>query len=105
MIRSVFTLAALSVIAAPAAAANYSATLAHPITARFITRDISWNCGPSACQAATDESRPLVLCESVARRAGQVETFLVDGSPLSAADLQRCNASARSQQAQSVASR
>ena len=54
---------------------------------RFVARDITWNCGAAACQGATDESRPLVLCQSLAKRAGRIDSFLVDGRALAAAEL------------------
>ncbi|MGE5561932.1 MAG: CC_3452 family protein [Bacillota bacterium] len=95
MIRAASFLFPLLLAAAPAAASTYSATLASPTTGRFIARDISWNCGVAACQGATEESRPLVLCQSLAKRAGRIERFLVDGRPLPSADLDRCNASAK----------
>jgi hypothetical protein len=102
MIRFASTLLLLAV-AAPAAASNYSATLDSPLTGRLIARDISWNCGPAACQGATDESRPLVLCESLANRAGHVGSFLVDGRAFTAAELERCNASAKAEPAKAFA--
>jgi hypothetical protein len=88
-------LAALSLVAAPAAAASYSAKLAAPTSARIIARDISWSCGPAACQGATEESRPVVLCEGLAKKAGRIDTFLVDGRALSSTELDKCNASAK----------
>jgi len=72
-------------------------------SARFIARDIVWNCGPAACQGATENGRPVVLCQSLAKRAGHVDTFVVDGRALAAADLERCNASAKASQAQALA--
>jgi hypothetical protein len=36
-----------------------------------------------------------VLCQSLAKRAGRVDAFLVDGRAVAAADLERCNASAK----------
>ena len=95
MLRSALALSALTLFAAPATAATYSATLSTPTSGRFIARDIVWNCGPAACQGATDESRPAVLCQSLAKQAGRVDSFLVDGRALASADLDRCNASAR----------
>ncbi len=89
--------------AAPVAAANYAATLASPSSGRFITSDISWNCGAAACQGSTEESRPLVLCQSLAKRAGRIETFLVDGRAFDGADLERCNAAAKAQGPRSLA--
>jgi hypothetical protein len=94
MLRPVLVLSAL-IAAVPASAATYSAKLAAPASGRIIARDIVWNCGPDACQGATDESRPLVLCQSLAKRAGRVESFVVDGRAVSPADLDRCNASAK----------
>ena len=95
MLRSALAIAGLALVSAPAAAATYSATLAAPTSDRFIARDIVWTCGPAACQGATDESRPAVLCQSLAKRAGPVETFLVDGRAFSPTELERCNASAK----------
>ena len=105
MLRSVSLLLGLAIASAPAAAAaaNYSATLAAPASGRFIARDITWNCGAAACQGATDESRPVVLCQSLAKKVGRIETFLVDGRAFTPTELGRCNASARAQAAQSLA--
>jgi hypothetical protein len=103
MFRSILALSAFALTAAPAAAASYSATLGSPATGRFIARDIVWNCDAAACQGATDESRPLVLCQSLAKRAGRIDTFLVDGRALSEADLASCNAAAKSQAGKALA--
>jgi hypothetical protein len=95
MLRLVLGLSAIAFAAAPALAATYSAKLAVPTSERFIARDITWKCGPDACQGATSESRPVVLCQSLSKRAGRVDSFLVDGRALAAADLDKCNASAK----------
>src|SRR5919201_7108555 len=95
MFRLAFLASALSLTATGAAASNYSASPAVPASGQIITRDIVWNCGPAACQGATDESRPLVLCESLAKRAGRIESFIGDGIALTAAELDKCNASAK----------
>ncbi|HUP67414.1 MAG TPA: hypothetical protein VM145_04280 [Sphingomicrobium sp.] len=73
------------------------------MTERVIARDISWNCGPDACQGATNESRPVVLCQSLAKRAGRIESFLVDGRALAPAELDKCNASAKATTGQALA--
>jgi hypothetical protein len=96
MLRPLFALAAIAMTPAPAAAASYSAKLAAPTSERFVTRDITWNCSPAACQGSTQESRPLVLCQSLAKRAGKLDSFLVDGRELTAAELASCNALAKS---------
>lgn len=95
MLRPALILSALAFAAAPASAGSYSAKLSTPANGRLIVRDIVWNCGPAACQGATDESRPAVLCESLAKKAGRVTEFLVDGRALAAAELERCNARAK----------
>ncbi|MEO7564224.1 MAG: hypothetical protein ABIR63_03820 [Sphingomicrobium sp.] len=78
-------------LSASATASSYSASLATPATARIIGRDIVWNCGPAACQGATDNGRPVVLCQSLAKRVGRIESFTIDGRALSAARLAECN--------------
>ncbi len=91
---AIFTAAAL--IAAPAIAGNYSAKpMTAPASAKIIGKDISWACGPAACQGSTEESRPLVLCQDLAKRAGRLESFSADGRALGAAELDKCNASAK----------
>jgi hypothetical protein len=103
MIRPTTLLLSLVLAAAPTAAANYSAKLTIPTSGRFIARDISWNCGPAACQGATEESRAAVLCQSLAKRVGRVESFVVDGRAFTAAELDRCNALAKAAPAQALA--
>ena len=103
MFRSLPILLGLAFAAAPAVAANYSATLIAPAAGKFIARDIVWTCGAAACQGSTDESRPVVLCQSLAKRAGQLERFLVDGRAFTPAELERCNAAARPAPTQSLA--
>jgi hypothetical protein len=103
MIRSAILLSAMLVAAGPAGAATYSATLATPTNARVIAPDISWRCGAAACQGSTEESRPIVLCESLARRAGRVESFVVDGRAFTADELQRCNAAVKAKHGEALA--
>jgi hypothetical protein len=104
MLRPAIMLSILTLGASAASASSYSANPAVPASGRFITRDIVWNCGPAACQGASDESRPLVLCQSLAKRAGRLDSFITDGRALSAADLERCNASAKAAPAAALAS-
>lgn len=103
MSRPFTFLLGMAFVAGPATAANYSATLATPTAGRFIARDITWNCGAAACLGATEESRPVVLCQSLAKQAGRVQTFVVDGRALPAGDLEHCNESAKAQAAQALA--
>ena len=89
-------LTAAAFIATPAVAATYSAKPAvAPEAGRIIARDISWTCGPDACLGRTQESRPAVLCQGLAKRAGQLSSFAVDGRTFNAAELAKCNLSAK----------
>ena len=84
---------AVLALAAPAAAATYSGKPAGPATeAKFVGRDIIWNQVGTSYQGSTNESRPLVLCQSLARRAGRLESFTVNGRAIAEADLAKCNA-------------
>lgn len=103
MLRPLLALSAIAFAAAPAAAATYAAKPVSPTAQRFIARDIVWACGPAACQGATDESRPAVLCESLAKRAGRLESFVVDGRAFDAAALDRCNSAAKDAPAKALA--
>ena len=94
MSRSLILLAALAV-AAPASAATYSGKPASPAAeSKFVSRDIIWTQAGGAYQGSTEESRPLVLCQSLAKRAGRLESFTVNGRAFADAELAKCNAAA-----------
>ena len=98
-------LIALGLVAAasPAFAGSYSAKPLVPASGRIIAKNIVWNCGPDACVGATPESRPLVLCQGLAKKTGRLESFVADGRAFGAADLDRCNAFAKDGRNQAVA--
>lgn len=95
--RLALPLLALSAGFAPAAASasSYTASLAAAPKGNFVARDVLWSCAGSTCQGATPYSRPLIVCQSVAKAAGRVEAFKVDGQALSTGELGRCNASVK----------
>lgn len=95
--RSFLIPAALIASALPAAAAasNYAASIAAAPKGNLIARDVLWTCGAGACHGSTDYSRPLIICQSLAKKAGRIEAFQVDGRALPPAELERCNAAAR----------
>jgi hypothetical protein len=95
MFRPLFAVTAFALATSPAAAATYSAKTSAAAPARIAARDILWTCGSGSCTGSTLNSRPVVLCEDLAKKAGKIDSFLVDGREMSAVDLQRCNASAR----------
>ena len=95
MTRIAALFAAAALVASPAFATSYSAKpAAAPAAKRIIGKSISWTCGTGTCLGSTEASRPLVLCQDHAKRAGRLESFLVDGRALSAGDLDKCNGSA-----------
>jgi len=91
MPRPALLLPLLALVAAPAAASTYSAKLGAPAQGHIVAREMNWACAGASCQGATQESRPAVLCEALAKRAGRIDSFLVDGHPFSAAELDKCN--------------
>jgi hypothetical protein len=95
MLRSILTLSALLLTSVPAAATTYSATLGTPTNQRIMAPDIAWACGAGACRGVTEESRPTIICQSLARRAGKVGSFLVDGRPFTQNELDQCNSAAK----------
>lgn len=96
MLRPLLALVAVGLAASPAVAATYSAKPFAPAPAeRIAARDILWTCASGACTGSTVNSRAIVLCEGLAKKAGRLDSFAVDGREIAAADLQRCNASAR----------
>ena len=92
MIRAFAFLAAMA-IAAPVSAATYAGKPVAPAAeAKFVSRDLVWNQVGRAFHGRTDESRPLVLCHTLAKRAGRLQSFTVDGRAFAEAELAKCNA-------------
>ena len=95
MTRFAALIAASLLVAAPAAAANYAAKpTAAPTAAKIIGKDISWTLNAGAYVGSTDASRPLVICQDLAKRAGRLESFSANGQAIASADLDKCNAKA-----------
>jgi hypothetical protein len=87
---------ALVTLAAPALAGTYSAKPANaPVAGKIIGKDISWNCSGDSCRGSTEASRPVIICEDLAKRAGRIESFRADGKELSAEQLSKCNSAAK----------
>lgn len=89
------TLAALLALPAAASAGTYTATPSSAADGRVITRTASWTCGGAACTATSSASRPLVLCQGLAKKVGALSAFTADGRALAAEELAKCNAMAR----------
>lgn len=103
MFRPIAAFSALAFVAAPAAAATYSAATSASAPAKIAARDILWNCASGTCTGSTQNSRPLVLCQGLAKQAGPIASFDVNGRAISNDELERCNASARTERNGAVA--
>lgn len=89
------TFATLLAIPALASAGTYSATPATSATGRIITKTASWSCGDAGCTASTDSSRPVVICQGLAKKVGKLDAFTANGRALAGDDLAECNALAK----------
>ena len=78
-----------------AAAPTIEAQLASPADGRIITRSGAWACTDAGCMTRSVESRPAVLCELLAKQAGRIEAFAVNGEAFDADKLAKCNKKAR----------
>lgn len=89
-------LIAVAALAAPAFGGTYSAKpVAAPAASKIIGKDISWNCTADGCRGSTEASRPVIICEDLAKRAGRIERFIADGKELSSEQLAKCNSAAK----------
>ena len=106
MTRTFATLLAATLVATPAAAANFSARLTAPAAGqKIVARDMVWRCGPEACQGVSQSGRPIVVCQALAKRAGRLDNFIVDGRALGSEELAKCNTAAKSVDAPALANR
>lgn len=93
-----------AIFAAPAVAGSYTAKpVTQPKDAKIVARDIVWACAGDSCRGATDESRPAVLCQAFAKKAGRLASFTANGRAFTAAELTTCNASAPAEADRAVA--
>ena len=85
-------IAATALFAVPAVAGTYTATPASPGTAKkVVARDIAWTYAGGTYTGRTAESRPLVLCQGLAKKVGQLNAFTANGRAFSADELAKCN--------------
>ena len=88
-------LAGLAFLSAPAlASSHYLAQPASPADARVVAKDVLWKCGDSGCGAERSNSRPDVICASLARQVGKLSRFSVAGAEFTPDQLEKCNAKA-----------
>jgi len=104
MLRPASAVLIAAFAAAPALATNYSANPAANVGTKIVAKQLVWTCGAGACRGATSDSRPVIVCQSLAKKAGRLESFTADGRAFSAAELDRCNAAAKDGGTTAVAS-
>jgi hypothetical protein len=105
MIRIASALVLAALAASPAFATNYSAKPITPASQKVVARDVIWACGPAACQGSTPESRPAIVCQSLAKKVGRLENFVANGRAFASAELDRCNAVVKDGGSTAVANR
>ena len=95
MIRIASALAVAAFAAAPALATTYSAKPTTPASAKVVARDVVWACAAGACTGSSPEGRPAIVCQSLVKKVGRVDSFTANGRAFAAAELDRCNAAAK----------
>ncbi|MBW8753239.1 MAG: hypothetical protein JF595_03665 [Sphingomonadales bacterium] len=70
-----------------------TAALATPLAApkQEIVSGVLWKCAGEHCAASSDGSRPLLVCQRVAKTFGPVARFTTPTGELSSEELSRCN--------------
>jgi hypothetical protein len=74
---------------------SYTAALTTPLAAprQDVLSGLLWKCAGAQCAAPADGSRPVLVCQRVARTFGPVSRFTAPAGELSSDELIRCNAS------------
>ncbi len=87
----------LALVATPALASSHyhAQPAAKPAAAKLVLRDTIWSCGDAGCAAASQSSsRPAIVCEILVKEVGALRSFSAGGQPLTAEQLEKCNARA-----------
>ena len=74
---------------------SYQAKPAEAASARFVSGDVLWRCGDAGCTAGASAARPAIVCSSLVKRVGRLDSFAVKGAALDTAALEKCNARAK----------
>jgi len=90
-------IAALALVATPAfASSHYQARpAAAPLEDRIVVKNAVWKRSGGQFEAQKTNSRPATVCATLVKKVGALESFSIAGAPISADDLQKCNARAR----------
>ena len=100
MIRTLSaTAAALAFAGTAFAGTSFTATLETPMekAEKIVAAKALWNCAENTCRATLDRKTVRVsTCKKVAKELGKLAEFSNADESLSDADLERCNAVAKS---------
>ena len=98
LFRPALLLAALTLPGASPAHAEDTrlrAKLAAPLSQpRFVAHNLLWRCVGDRCTAANGHSRPVIICQALAKMAGPVSSFGNGATKLDTLQLARCNGAA-----------
>jgi len=80
-----------------ATAQHYTAEpVAKPAATRLVVKDVMWTCNDAGrCSGSESNSRPAIVCASLARKVGTLRSFSAAGSAFAADALEKCNARAK----------
>jgi hypothetical protein len=99
VLAAAWTIASFGAVIAPAPAEAasttpfYRAQLASPAAERTTIADgVLWYCDGADCAAIKNRSKPWVTCKRLAKELGEVTQFTAGGKPLSAEEMEKCNA-------------
>ena len=97
MLRTALLLiAAAAASPALAQAPHYSAELAAaPGDNPLVIRESVWRCNGTQCVSGRSPRRHVLVCAGLARSAGEVRRFAVEGREFDTEQLASCNAGAR----------
>lgn len=79
---------------APAQAAEgpyYRAELAQPVeTGTQVIRGTAWSCKGTVCVARKSNSRPVIVCQRLSNKVGDITAFAIEGEAIAEDKLARC---------------
>lgn len=89
----VATLASHGPAQAAARGGSNVVALTNPLEAprQAIVGGVLWKCAGASCAAPADGSRPILVCQRVAKTFGPIARFTSPAGELSSEDLSRCN--------------
>ena len=79
---------------APASGPTMVARPATPASGIVAVRGGAFRCDITVCSARSSQSRPMILCQRLAKQVGTLEAFTVDGVRFDDRALAACNARA-----------